>query len=567
MDGTERTWFASYPPGVPRTIDPASVPTLVRLFEDSFARNGPRVALTCLGANLLYSELDRDSAAFAAWLQSRGVAPGDRVAIMTPNVLHFPIAFAGALRAGAVAVNVNPLYTAKELEHQLRDAGAQTIVVLENFAHTVAAVAQSAGLRNIVVCSLGEMYGFPKGLVVDFVVRHVKGMVKPYSLPGSVRFRAALAAGRGMQRRPVDVKPGDLAVLQYTGGTTGVSKGAMLLHSNLVANVLQIDAWSEPCFRRIPNGEPPCFVTALPLYHIFALTACLLSATFAGGRCILIANPRDFASVVKALRGERFHVFPAVNTLFNALCDYEPFRQLDFSHLVRSVGGGMAVQEVVARRWKEMTGSAICEGYGLSESSPVATCNPADITDYTGTIGIPLSSTDVAILDDAGRQLPVGQEGEIGIRGPQVMAGYWKRPDETAKVMTAEGWLRTGDIGVMDERGYTRIVDRKKDMILVSGFKVFPNEVEAVVSSHPGVAEVAAIGVPDPHSGEVVKLFVVRRDPALRAEDLLEYCRENLSGYKRPRSIEFRTELPKSNVGKILRRELRETSRSAASAT
>ncbi len=557
MDLPERFWLRSYPRGVPADIDPGRYTSLVALLEEAFARNAGRVAFTCMGAELDYGQLDRRSAAVAAWLQDQGVAPGARVAIMLPNVLHYPIVFAGILRAGATAVNVNPQYTAHELEHQLRDSGATTLFVLENFAHTVEQVSGNVPTTRVVVCSIGEMFAAPKSWIVDMVVRHIKNMVRPYSLPGATRFARVLAQGGRMRLRPVQPRPQDLALLQYTGGTTGVSKGAMLLNSNLVANVLQCEAWFQPALGKIAAGEQTVMVTALPLYHIFALTVCALLTMRAGGRCILIPNPRDLPALVQALRGQRFHVFPAVSTLYNALANDAGFRTLDFSSLVLSVGGGMAVQRAVAERWMALTGCPICEGYGLSETSPVVSGNPTDADRYTGTIGLPFPSTELAIVDEQGAKLPLGSPGEIAVRGPQVMAGYWQRPEETAQVMTADGFFRTGDIGVMDENGYTRIVDRKKDMILVSGFKVYPNEVEDVVATHPGVLECAAVGVADEHSGEAVKLFVVRKDPALTEQLLVAYCHDRLTGYKRPRIIEFRSELPKSNVGKILRRELR----------
>jgi long-chain acyl-CoA synthetase len=559
MDVAQRAWLKNYPPGIAPEIDPARYPSLLALLEESFARNGPAIAYTCMGADLTFAELDRRSAAVAAWLQEQGVQPGERVAIMLPNVLHFPIAFFGALRAGATVVNVNPLYTPHELAFQLSDSGAQTLFVLENFAHTVEAVMDTVPTRRIVICSMGEMFPAPKSWVVDFVVRRVKKLVRPYARlrTVSVRFASVLARGSRCVLAPVTRGGQDIALLQYTGGTTGVAKGAMLLHRNMVANVLQVDAWYSPALGKVPAGEQIVIVTALPLYHIFALTCCALVGMRRGGRCLLIPNPRDFPSLVASLRGVRFHVFPAVNTLFNALANNPEFQTLDFSALVLSGGGGMAVQRAVADRWRALTGCAICEGYGLSETSPVATCNPAGTDSFTGTIGLPVASTEIAILDEGGRHLPFGAAGEIAIRGPQVMAGYWQRPDETAKVMTADGFLRTGDIGIMDEDGYTRIVDRKKDMILVSGFNVYPNEVEDVVAAYPGVLECAAIGVPDEHSGEVVKLFVVRKDPGLQEAALAAYCHDNLAGYKRPRIIEFRNELPKSPVGKILRRELR----------
>ncbi len=560
MVAAGRYWLKSYPQGVAHDIDASRYASLVDLFEEAFARYRERVAYVCMGAELTYAELDRRSAAVAAWLQAQGVARGERVAIMLPNVLHFPIVLFGALRAGATVVNVNPLYTAKELAFQLGDSGATTLFVLENFAHVVEQVVDAVPVRRIVVCSLGEMFAGPRGWIVDLVVRRVKKLVRPYRLPPERRFRfsAVLARGRGRPLQRHGLGPDDLAVLQYTGGTTGVAKGAMLLHRNLVANVLQAEAWHSLAMKRVPPQEQIVVVTALPLYHIFALTCCALFGMRSGGCCILIPNPRDKPALVAALRGRRFHVFPAVNTLYNALANDAQFRTLDFSALVLSGGGGMAVQRAVAERWLALTGCPICEGYGLSETSPIACCNRSDTDRYTGTIGLPLPSTEVAILGDDGVPLPIGTPGEIGIRGPQVMAGYWQRPDETAKVMTAEGYLRTGDIGVMDAEGYVRIVDRKKDMILVSGFNVYPNEVEDVVAALPGVLECAVVGVDDEHSGEAVKLFVVPRDASLTVQAVTDYCHENLSGYKRPKLIEFRAELPKSNVGKILRRELRE---------
>ncbi len=559
MATPERFWLKSYPAGVPADIDPRQYPSLVAVFEESLARYPERIAHTCMGVDLTYAELGRRSAAVAAWLQQQGVVPGERVAVMLPNVLHFPIVFFGALRAGAAVVNVNPLYTAHELAFQLSDSGAGTLFVLENFAHTVEAALDRIPTRRIVICTLGDMFAGPRGWIVNAVVRHVKKLVRPYARlrASATRYGAVLAAGARAVYRPVPRGPEDLAVLQYTGGTTGIAKGAMLLHRNLVANLLQAEAWYRPALAKVRSGEPVVIVTALPLYHIYALTCCELLAMRVGGSCLLIPNPRDFASVVSALRGRRFHVFPAVNTLFNALANDPGFRTLDFSALALSGGGGMAVQRAVAERWLALTGCPICEGYGLSETSPLACCNPTNIDSYSGNIGLPVSSTEIAILDDAGAPVPPGSAGEIAVRGPQVMAGYWQRPDETARVMTADGYLRTGDIGIMDERGYTRIVDRKKDMILVSGFNVYPNEVEDVVAACPGVLECAAVGVPDEHSGEAVKLFVVRKDPSLTAATVAQWCHDNLTGYKRPKVIEFRDELPKSPVGKILRRTLR----------
>jgi len=559
MDLSERYWLKEYPSGVPAQIDISAYTSLVQLLEESFSRYADQVAYTCMGADLSYAELDQRSAAVAAWLQQQGVLTGDRVAIMLPNVLQYPVVLAGALRAGAIVVNVNPLYTPHELAFQLSDSGAKTIFVLENFAHTVVEAMKTAPLARVVVCTLGEMFAAPKSWIVNAVVRHVKKRVPAYTLPAgtAVSYAAVLREGRGQAIRAPALTPDSVAVLQYTGGTTGVAKGAMLLHRNLLANILQCEAWYAPGLVKVAAGEQLVTVTALPLYHIFALTCCALFSMRRGGRALLIPNPRDFASVVQALRGVRFHCFPAVNTLFNALANYPAFRTLDFSALAFSMGGGMAVQRAVAERWQALTGCPVCEGYGLSETSPVACANPTNTDHYSGTIGLPLPSTEVAILDDAGARVTPGAPGEICVRGPQVMAGYWNRADETAKVMTADGYFRTGDIGVMDAQGYTRIVDRKKDMILVSGFNVYPNEIEEVVAAHPGVLECAVVGIPDEHSGEAVKLFVVRRDPALSVQDLNAFCHDRLTGYKRPRSIEFLSELPKSNVGKILRRQLR----------
>jgi long-chain acyl-CoA synthetase len=563
MGGLDRFWLKSYPAGVAPTIDERQIGTLAQLLQDSFAQHGPKVAFACMGATLTYQQLDAMSNAVASWLRSRGLARGDRVAIMLPNVLQFPVVLAGILRAGCVVVNVNPLYKPRELEHQLADSGARAIFVLENFAATLAAVREHVPSDTICICRLGDLLG-ARGALVNFVVRHVRKLVPSYSLAGSVAFRDALRQGARSAPAPVPLTPRDIACLQYTGGTTGVAKGATLLHRNLFANVLQSEAWYGPALNRLPAGEQLTTVAALPLYHIYALTVCALLSMRRGGKCVLIPNPRDIPALVRELRHHRIHCFPAVSTLFNALVNDQGFRSLDLSSLQLCVGGGMAVQSAVAKRWFDLTGRVICEGYGLSETSPAAACNPVLTDQFTGTIGLPLPSTDIAILDDAGNQLPAGVSGEIAIRGPQVMDGYWLRPDETARVMTSDGFFRSGDIGVMDEQGYVRIVDRKKDMILVSGFKVFPNEVEDVVASHPGVRECAVIGVPDEHSGEAVKLFVVRADPNLTEHDLVEYCRENLTGYKRPRFIEFRSDLPKSNVGKILRRALREEALAAA---
>jgi long-chain acyl-CoA synthetase len=554
----DRFWLKNYPPGVPAEIDVNQYRSLGQLLENAFVMHGSAVAYTCMGVDMTYHELDAQSAAIGAWLQDKGLGKGSRVAIMMPNVLQYPIVLAGALRAGCTVVNVNPLYTPRELEHQLKDSGAEAIFILENFATTLQQVIDLVPTRIRVVCAMGDRLGLLKGTLVNFVVRKVKKLVPAYELAGAERFNDVLARGAALRLAPVELGLDDVAFLQYTGGTTGLSKGAVLLHRNIVANVLQGEAWYQPALARLKPGEQITTVTALPLYHVFALTACALLGMRTGGRNVLIPNPRDIPAFVEALRRQPFNMLPAVNTLFNALLNNEAFRQLDFSHLILSLGGGMAVQQVVAERWLKLTGCPICEAYGLSETSPGATCNPTDTDRYTGTIGLPLPSTDIVILDEAGGRLPPGSAGEIAIRGPQVMAGYWQQPEETAHVMTADGFFRTGDIGIMDEQGYTRIVDRKKDMILVSGFNVYPNEVEGVIAQHPGVLEAAVIGVPDESSGEAVKLFVVRKDPALTEVDLMAFCKEHLTGYKKPRFIEFRAELPKSNVGKVLRRELRE---------
>jgi long-chain acyl-CoA synthetase len=533
-------------------------PSIAALIEEGFARHADREAAVCLGTSLRFSQIAEMSEALAAWLQSRGLAPGARVALMMPNLPQYMVAIAAVLRAGYVVVNVNPLYTPRELEHQLKDSGADAIFILENFATTLQQVADKVPTRLIVVASMGDLLGFAKGLLVNFVVRNVKKMVPEYRLTHAYKFLDALADGLKLNLKPVQVSHDDVAFLQYTGGTTGVSKGATLTHRNIIANMLQSEAWYQPALKKLKPGEYPTTITALPLYHIFALTVCAMMSMRIGGHCVLIPNPRDIPGFVKELSKHRFHVFPAVNTLFNALLNDDEFRRLDFSRLILSAGGGMAVQEAVAKRWLEATGCPIAEGYGLSETSPVATANSSDTEKFTGTIGLPVSSTEIAILDDEGKHLPVGATGEIAIRGPQVMAGYWNRPDETAKVMTPDGFFRTGDIGIMDSEGFTKIVDRKKDMILVSGFNVYPNEVEGVVAAHPGVLECAAVGVPDEYAGEAVKLFVVKKDPALTERDIMDFCKEQLTGYKKPKYIEFRTDLPKTNVGKILRRELRD---------
>jgi long-chain acyl-CoA synthetase len=554
----DKFWLKSYEEGVPAEIDPTQYRSLTHLLEEAFRKYADRKAYVCMGKSLSFAELDKLSQRMAAWLQGRGLKPGARVALMMPNVLQYPVALAAVLRAGYVIVNVNPLYTPRELQHQLIDSGAEAIVVLENFAHTLEQVIDKTEVKHVVVAAMGDLLGTLKGAIVNLVVRKVKKMVPGYSLPGAIGFNRMLAEGGRTAMKPVTIGHDDIAFLQYTGGTTGVSKGAVLLHRHVIANVLQNEAWFNPTLKRLKAGEQPQFVCALPLYHIYALTVCALLGLRVGGMNLLIPNPRDIGGFIKELGGYRINIFPAVNTLYNGLLNNAEFAKLDFSGLLVCPGGGMAVQKVVADRWLKLTGTPIVEGYGLSETSPVVAANRCDITDFTGTIGLPLSSTEIRILDDDGNELPFGQPGEIAIRGPQVMAGYWKRDDETAKVMTADGFFKTGDVGIMDEKGYTRIVDRKKDMILVSGFNVYPNEVEGVVAAHPGVLEVACVGVPDQNSGEAVKLYIVRKDPGLKSDEVMAFCKEQLTGYKRPKFIEFRESLPKTNVGKILRRELRD---------
>jgi long-chain acyl-CoA synthetase len=556
----EKIWLRSYPKGVPAEIDVNEYASVREVFEESCGKFATRPAFTCMGKTLTFAELDTLSAAFGAYLQGAGCKKGTRVALMMPNILQYPVCLFGVLRAGCTVVNVNPLYTARELEHQLTDSGAEVIVVVENFAHTLQEVVARTRVRNVIVTSIGELLGF-KGFIVDFVLRHVKKMVPAYTIPGAIRLSDALAEGRKRALERVPLGHDDIAFLQYTGGTTGVAKGAMLLHRNIVANLLQARAWLLP-FMDAERRE--IVITPLPLYHIFSLTANCLTFMTLGGENVLIPNPRDIPGFVKEMSKFRFTSFTGVNTLFNALLNNADFAQLNFSSLRLTLGGGMAVQEAVAQRWKEVTGSPLIEAYGLTETSPAATINPLNLAAYNGAIGLPISSTEVELRDDAGKAVALGQPGELCIRGPQVMAGYWQRPDETAKVIDQDGWLATGDVGVIDEQGYIRIVDRKKDMILVSGFNVYPNEIEGVLAMHPGVLECAAIGVPDKKSGEAVKLYVVKKDPALTADTVLQHCREHLTAYKCPRDVEFRSELPKSNVGKILRRELREEARKAA---
>ena len=554
----DRIWLKSYPAGVPADIDPGQYRSLIELFDANIAKYRARPAFTNMGKTISFDELDKRSRDFGAWLQSRGLAKGARVAIMMPNCLQYPIAMFGALRAGCIAVNVNPLYTARELEHQLRDSGAEAVVVLENFASTLQQALSGTSVKHVVVASMGDLLGFPKGPIVNFVVRTVKKMVPPWSLPGHFTFNGVIAAGRSMTFVRPELGPDDVAVLQYTGGTTGIAKGATLLHRTIVANLLASEAWMQPGLKRKPVSGQLTIVCALPLYHVFAFITCGLLGMRTGAVNLLIPNPRDIPGMVKELARYRLNIFPAVNTLFNALANNAEFAKLDFSGLLISNGGGMAVQEAVAKKWLAITGCPVVEGYGLSETSAGVTCNPTDSEAYTGTIGLPLPNVWITILDDDGNEVPLGQAGEIAIKGPQVMSGYWQQPDETAKVMTPDGYFKSGDIGEMDASGYIKIVDRKKDMIVVSGFKVFPNEIEAVVASHPGVLECAAVGVPDEKSGEAVMLFVVRRDKNLTKEALAAYCAKEFTAYKRPKYIEFRDELPKTNVGKILRRELRD---------
>lgn len=551
----DKPWLKQYPAGVPADIDASQYRSLAHLLEDSFQKNRNRRAFECMGKVLTYGEIDTLSRQLAAWLQSRGLAPGARVALMMPNVLQYPVALAAVLRAGYVVVNVNPLYTPRELEHQLKDSGAEAIIILENFATTLQQVLPNTPVKHIVVASMGDMLGGLKGMLVNFVVRSVKKMVPAWELPSCIRFNTALEEGAKLALKPTSVGPDDVAFLQYTGGTTGVAKGAMLTHRNIIANLLQAEEWSKSML----TGGAETNVTLLPLYHIFSLTVNLLMFMTMGGRNILIANPRDTKRVLFILRKERFSGIAGVNTLFNLLLEDPEFAKRDFSAMKITIGGGMAVQRAIAQRWKQVTGHTIVEGYGLTECSPVVSMNPPQVTEFSGTIGLPAPSTEVRFKADDGSIVPLGEPGELQVRGPQVMRGYWQRPDETAKAIDADGWFSTGDIGVMDANGYIRLIDRKKDMILVSGFNVYPNEIEDAVALHPEVLEVAAIGVPDPVAGERVKVIVVRRTGALTEPALLEHCRAHLTGYKMPRIVEFRDEeLPKSTVGKILRRELRD---------
>ena len=558
----ERIWQKSYPAGVPAEIEMDGVTTLVSVVRESCERYAGKTSYISMGKSLSYAELDRLTRDFAAWLHANGLGRGDRVALMMPNLLQYPVCLFGALRAGCVVVNCNPLYTPHELQHQLADSGARAIVVADNFAATVQKALDGTAIERVLVTSIGELLGPLKGRLVDFVVRRVKRMVPAWSLPGALRLGDALRAGSSAPFDEVQLDQRDLACLQYTGGTTGVAKAAMLTHGNLVANLSQAYAWVRPL---VTEGEE-CIVTALPLYHIFALTANCLTFMKMGASNLLIINPRDIPGLVKEMRKVPFSAFTGVNTLFNALLNNPDFARLDFSRLRLTMGGGMAVQRAVADRWRAVTGRSLAQAYGLTETSPAVTINPLDVKEFTGSIGLPVPSTEISIRDDAGTELGIGETGEICVRGPQVTQGYWQRPDETALVLYADGFLRTGDVGYVDEKGYVFLVDRKKDMILVSGFNVYPNEVEDVAALHPGVREVAAVGVPDERSGEAVKLYVIRKDPALDAETLIAHCRKQLTGYKVPRYIEFRDDLPRTNVGKILRRELKPAAQEAAQA-
>ena len=561
----QKIWLKQYPADVPAEVRTDLYPSLVAMIDESFRKYRDLPAYKFMGRAFTFAEIDDASRAMAAWLQGTGLVRGDRVALMMPNVPQYPVAVAAVLRAGLVVVNVNPLYTPRELEHQLKDSGAKAIIVMENFATTLAQVMANVPTKTVVLAAIGDMLGLVKGALVNHVVRRVKKLVPAFALTGagvsSLRFNDMLAKGRRMSLAPATLGPDDIAVLQYTGGTTGVSKGAVLLHRNLVANILQAEAWYQPALKNIPAGQQIVTVCALPLYHIFGFNSNMMLGLRMGGCNLLIANPRDIPALFKDLAAQPFHSFPAVNTLFGAMANHPDFDSVDWSHLKISVGGGMAVTQGTARLWLEKTGCSICEGYGLSETSPSATCNPTDATVYTGTIGLPMPNTELMLLDDDGHEVPAGSAGEIAIRGPQVMAGYWQRPDETAKVMTANSFFRTGDIGTVDERGYFRIVDRKKDMILVSGFNVYPNEIEDVLSQLPGVLECAAVAIPDDKAGEAVKVVIVKKTPALTEAEVRAWCEANLTGYKRPRVVEFRADLPKSTVGKILRRELREAPR------
>ncbi|TFZ07102.1 long-chain fatty acid--CoA ligase [Ramlibacter henchirensis] len=557
----DRFWLRSYPQGVPHDIDPRQYRSLTQLLEESFRKNASRPFSVCMEQWMTYGQVDELSAALGAWLQAQGLEPGARVALMLPNIPQFAVTMAAILRAGYTCVNVNPLYTARELEHQLKDSGAAVIVILENFAHTLAEVVNRTRVQHVVLTSMGDLLGAWYGRWITFAVRHLAKMVPTYKLPlvGGRKvtpFGRAVAQGHSMQLRATAQSLDSVAFLQYTGGTTGLSKGAVLTHGNVVAAILQAEAWFTPALGKVGDVSRSNCIAALPLYHIFALTLCLLAIRW-GAHLTLIPNPRDIPRFVETLKRRPFHLLPAVNTLFNALLQHPQFKAVDFSQLCVTQAGGMAASEGTARAWQKATGCPMVEGWGMSETCAIGTNNPVMSQEFSGTIGLPLPSIDVAIKDDEGRSLPQGEPGEICIKGPNVMRGYYQQPEETEKAFTADGFMRTGDIGLMDDRGYTRIIDRKKDMILVSGFNVFPNELENVISMCPGVVECAVIGVADEKQGEAIKVFVVKNDPILTEEDVAKYCRQNLTGYKVPKYIEFRDDLPKTNVGKILRRELR----------
>lgn len=554
----DRYWTKSYPANVPSEVDIDQYGSLIDLLEESFTKYADQNAYILMDKALTYGDLDRMSRAVGAYLQSLGLQKGDRVAIMMPNVLQYPVVLAGILRAGFIAVNVNPLYTPRELEHQLNDSGAKVIFIIENFAETLDKVIAKTAIEHTVVTGVGDLLGFPKGAITNFVIRNIRKAVPTYRLPGHVRLSRVLSKGRGMTMTRPELAPDDVAVLQYTGGTTGVSKGATLLHRTVIANLLSSEAWMRPGLERRPIEGQLTFICALPLYHVFAFITCSLLSMRSGGVNVLIPNPRDMDATIREIGKYRFHVFPGVNTLFNGLANHPEFAKLDFDQLRIANGGGMAVQEAVAKRWLDITGCPICEGYGLSETSSGVTCNPTDTDAYSGTIGLPMPNVDIKILDDDGNEVAPGTPGEIAIRGPQVMAGYWQRPDATDEVMTPDGFFKSGDVGIMNDNGFTRIVDRKKDMILVSGFNVYPNEIEAVAASCAGVDEAACVGVPDKNSGEAVMLFVTRSAPDLTEQTVRDFCGQELTGYKKPKHIRFVEEMPKTNVGKILRRELRD---------
>jgi long-chain acyl-CoA synthetase len=557
----EKIWLKSYPPGVPHDVQPEQYRSVAHLLEESFRKHASSPFSVCMDQWMSYGELERLSAALGAYLQGLGLEPGARVAIMLPNVPQFGVTMAAVLRAGYTCVNVNPLYTARELEHQLKDSGATAIVILENFAHTLSEIVDHTGVQHVVMASMGDLLGTFYGRWITFAVRHLAKMVPAYELPLShgrkvVSFKKALALGERRTLAPSQATLDSIAFLQYTGGTTGLSKGAVLTHRCIVAATLQAEAWFTPALAKVGDLSRANSIAALPLYHIFALTLCLL-AIRQGSSLTLIPNPRDIPKFVEVLKKRPFHMLPAVNTLFNALLQHPQFKSIDFSHLCVSQAGGMAASEGTARHWQKVTGSTMIEGWGMSETCAIGTNNPVTNTEFSGSIGLPLPGIDIAIKDDAGNSLALGESGEICIRGPNVMTGYYNQPAENALAFTADGFMRTGDIGIMDAQGYTRIIDRKKDMILVSGFNVFPNELEQVISLCPGVVECAAIGIPDEKQGEAIKVFIIKNDPALTEDEVANFCHANLTGYKRPKYIEFRDELPKSNVGKILRRELR----------